>query len=398
MLRLAFAAACFVFASIAYAEDAPLFRGAGGTGVSSEKNLPTTWSDKENVRWKAPLPGKGLSCPIIVGDRVFVTACTTVHQNRLHVLCFDAKSGKQLWERQFWATGGTQCHPKTNMAAPTPVSDGKRVIALFATADIFCLDLEGNLEWVRSLVGDYPTIGNNVGMAASPTVHGETLIVQMENVGESFAVGIDTVNGKNRWRHDRPRIINWATPIVVRSGKVAAVVLQTPSELTAHDVVTGKQLWSFTQTRPSTIPSATAGDGMLFVPGDKLAALKLRGDEDPEPLWMSNKLPSGYSSPTYYQGRVYAVSGRGVVNAADAKTGKIEWTHRIDANISSSPLIADGRMYITAEDGQTTVLELGNEAKVLAVNPLGETILACPVAAQGAIFLRSDKHLWCIAK
>lgn len=390
--------AAFAAASAVRAEDSPQFRGRGGLGVSGEKGLPTTWSEKDNIRWKADLPGRGLSCPIVVGERVFATACTTVHQNRLHVLCFDAKTGAKKWERQFWATGGTQCHPKSNMAAPTPVSDGKRVLALFATADLVCLDLDGNLEWARSLVGDYPTIGNNVGMAASPALADDTLIVHMENVGESFATGIDVKTGQNRWRSARPRIINWATPLVVRTGDSAVVLLQSPSELAAHDAATGRKLWSFTQTRPATMPSSTAGDGMLFVPGDKLVGLKLRGDKAPEVLWTSTKLPSGYSTPTYDRGRIYTVSNRGVVNCAEAATGKVLWTHRIDANIAASPLLADGKLYVVAEDGVTTVLELGDEAKVLAANPLGETLLACPVASGGAIFLRSDKHLWCVGK
>ena len=144
--------------------DWPEFRGPGGQGWSEEKSLPTRWSKTENLRWSAELPGRGLSSPIIVGDRVFLTACTGFQQTRLHVLCFEAATGKLLWERKLWATGGTSCHPKTNMAAPTPVTDGRHVYALFATGDLACYDRDGNLVWYRSLVGDYPTVGNNVGM------------------------------------------------------------------------------------------------------------------------------------------------------------------------------------------------------------------------------------------
>src|SRR6266700_7144124 len=113
-----------LFTAAVAAEDVPQFRGANGSGVSQEKNVPLQWSAKENIRWKATLPGRGLSNPVIAAGRVYVTACTGFEQKRLHVLCFDAKSGKQMWERQFWATGTTLCHPKTNMAATTPVTDG----------------------------------------------------------------------------------------------------------------------------------------------------------------------------------------------------------------------------------------------------------------------------------
>src|SRR5688572_5045426 len=122
------------------AEDVPQFRGIGGTGVSSEKDLPLTWNDKDNIRWKAALVGKGLSAPVIARGRVYVTASSSYEEKRLHVLCFDVKDGKKLWERQLTATGTTLCHPKTNMAAPTPMTDGERVYAMFATCDLACLD------------------------------------------------------------------------------------------------------------------------------------------------------------------------------------------------------------------------------------------------------------------
>src|SRR5947209_7828499 len=127
------------------AADWAQFRGSDNSGVSPEVGIPVKWSAQEGLRWKTPLPGRGLSNPVIAAGRVFVTASSRVHQDRLHVLCFDASDGKRLWERQFWATGTTQSHPKTNMAAPTPVTDGRFVYALFATADLFCLDRDGNL-------------------------------------------------------------------------------------------------------------------------------------------------------------------------------------------------------------------------------------------------------------
>src|SRR5687767_8539407 len=136
--------ALVVAAAGTLAAEAPQFRGPGGSGVSQEKNLPVEWSEQNNIRWKADLPGRGLSNPVIADGRVYVTACSGFEQKRLHVLCFDLKTGKQLWDRQFWATGSTLCNGMTNMAAPTPVTDGNRVYALFATADLVCLDREGD--------------------------------------------------------------------------------------------------------------------------------------------------------------------------------------------------------------------------------------------------------------
>ncbi len=381
-----------------HGEDVPQFRGSGGSGVSNEKNLPIQWSEQDNIRWKATLPGRGLSNPVIAGGRVYVTANTGVEQKRLHVLCLDLKTGKQLWERQFWATGTTLCHPKTNMAAPTPVTDGQRVYALFATGDLVCLDKDGDLVWYRSLVGDYPTIGNNVGMAASPTLWKDTLIVPMENVGESFVAGIDVNTGANRWRVDRPRGINWTTPVVIANNGKAEVLLQTPQLFSAHDPATGKLLWKWAGDCGGA-PSPVSGDGILFIAGGKFTALRTgAAKSEPQVLWQNNKLATGYTSPVYYQGLVYTVSGRGIINCAEPATGKILWTERAEGEFSASPLAADGKIYITSEAGTTTVLQAGGEAKVLSTNPLPETILASPVAADGAIFLRSDKHLYCIGK
>src|SRR5262249_34067807 len=146
--------------------------------------------------WKAALPGRGLSNPVITGGKVIVTACSGFKQRRLHVLCFDEKTGAKLWERQFTATGNTQCHPVTSMAAPSPVTDGKAVYALFATGDLAALDLDGVLLWYRSLVSDYPDITNQVGMASSPIVHKDVVLLPLDNAGESFAAGLDAKSGK----------------------------------------------------------------------------------------------------------------------------------------------------------------------------------------------------------
>ncbi len=400
MKRFSISIGC-LFASFALADDVPQFRGAGGLGTSGEKNLPITWSKTENVRWKAALPGRGLSNPVIAGGRAFVTASSGSQQDRLHVLCFEAKDGKQLWERQFWATGGTLCHPKTNMAAPTPITDGKNVYALFATTDLVCLDRDGNLVWARSLVNDYPTVGNNVGMAASPVLVGNSVIVHMENVGESFAVAIDKATGQNRWRIDRPRVINWNTPFVHNADGQNQLLLMTGKELTAHDIATGKKLWSYNPGKGglSSAPSVIAGEGLLFVPGASLTALRPGSDGvEPEVVWQNPKLNPGWASPVLLNGRIYTITNRGVVSCAEATTGKILWTERLDGEFAASPLAADGRLYFVSEGGATTVMDGGAVPKLLANNELGETILASPVASGGAIFLRSDGHLWCLGK
>jgi outer membrane protein assembly factor BamB len=379
------------------AADWPQFRGPGGSGVSSESGLPIKWSATENLRWKADLPGRGLSNPVIAGGRVYVTASSGHEQGRLHVLSFDAATGKKLWERQFWATGGTSSHPKTCMAAPTPATDGKHVYALFATGDLVCLDGDGNLAWYRSLVGDYPTITNQVGMAASPVLWKDLVFVPMENEGDSFLGALDVVTGKNRWKAAQSRGINWTTPLVVAEGDGALVLFQSGQQLAAYDAATGSQRWSHKSGGLSTIPSPAVGSGMILVPGGDLLALRPASNgATPEVLWKNAKLrPGGFSTPLYYQDRVYSVGGIGL-NCASASDGKLLWQERAKGPFSASPVAGDGKIYLVNEEGTTTVFQAGNEAKLLATNSLNDTILATPAIADGALYLRSDGHLYCI--
>ena len=148
------------------AEDWPQFRGPRGNGISTETNLPATL-EPGNIAWSVDLPGRGLSSPIIIGDRVIVTCSSGPKQERLHVICFNAVDGTRRWERQFWATGRTMSHPKTSVAAPTPASDGERIFAIFSSNDLLCLDLDGNLLWLRGLTRDYPNASNSLGMSSS---------------------------------------------------------------------------------------------------------------------------------------------------------------------------------------------------------------------------------------
>jgi outer membrane protein assembly factor BamB len=381
------------------AADWPQFRGPGGRSVSAEKNLPTTWGADDNLRWKVALPGRGLSAPVVAQGRVYLTACSGPDEDRLHVLCFELATGKKLWERQFWATGTTLCHPKTNMAAPTPVTDGERVYALFATHDLVALDKNGGLLWFRSLTGDYPTVGNNVGMASSPVLHGDTLLVAMENAGESFGLGLDKHTGRNRWKTERPRGINWVTPVVIERGAAAEVVFQSGAEVSGYDVATGKKLWTFAGKGLSTIPSPTFADGLLYVPGQRFQVVRPEAGKEPAAAWESKKLPTGYASPVVHGGRVYTLSYGGVLNCADAVSGKPLWDQRLEGKFAATPLLADGKLYAVNEEGATAVVDVtGEKAKLVRVNTVSETVLASPVAADGAIFLRSDQHLYCFGK
>jgi outer membrane protein assembly factor BamB len=379
------------------AEDWPQFRGPGGTGVGEGK-YPMSFDKPDNLRWKAKLPARGVSSPIIVADKVFITCSSGKRDDRLHVLAFDVKTGKELWHRQFAATGITAAHPKTCMAAPTPVADAKAVYAQFATGDIAALDHEGNLLWYRSLTGDYPTISNVVGMASSPVLYQDRLIVPMDNSGDSFVAALDTKNGKNIWKQSRPRESNWATPTIREiTSQEVEVLFQNIKELAAYDMNTGEKKWA--HNAPSQLLSVNLTDGLLMVPSGGLKMYRPSENNKLEEVWAAPKLQSGYSTPLVYDNHIYVANPAGVLNCADLKTGKTVWDERIRGSkqtFSSSPVAGDGKVYLVSEAGTLSVFKAGGtEAELLATHELEEEALATPALADGALFLRTGTTLYC---
>lgn len=381
---------------VAWCADWPAFRGPGGCATSEETGLPLRWSASDGGRWKAPLPGQGLSGPVVVGDRVYLTACSGYRQTRLHVLCFDAATGRPRWQRQLIATGNTACNPETNMAAATPTADAMGVCALFGSGDLAAFDPDGRPLWYRSLAADYPNVTNQVGMASSPLLAGDVLLVPLDSAGDSFFAGVDRRTGVNRWKVRRQREINWSTPIVVSWQGCLAALVQSPTELTAYEVASGKVLWQYRGTGLSAIKSPTAGDGRVFVAGEKLIALRPEGSGSaPVEEWQSGTPAQGYASPVYHQGHIYYLTPVALV-CLDAASGAERGRQRVDGPFDASPLIAAGRLYVVNNRGRTTVLQLGARPKVLARNDLDDRLQASPAAAQGCLFFRSEKYLYCV--
>jgi outer membrane protein assembly factor BamB len=283
------------------------------------------------------------------------------------------------------------------MAAPTPVTDGKAVYALFATGDLAALSRDGTLLWYRSLVGDYPTIANQVGMAASAVLAGDILVLPMENDGDSFVAGLDKRTGKNLWKVKRKRGINWVTPLVLTSGGKPAVLYQTSQEATAYEVASGKKLWSLEQKGLDTIPSPTQGQGLIFLTGGQMRGVRPPVNGKPaEVVWQTPGVLGGFASPLFYNGRLYGCTNV-AITCVDAANGKLLWRKRADGPFDGSPIVADGKLYAVNRKGRTTVFDVsGAEAKLLARNDLDDTIHATPAVANGCLYLRSDKFLYCI--
>jgi len=372
------------------------FRGTDSSGLASD-TLPQEFGPNKNVAWKAELPGRGLSSPIVVGDRIFVTASSGPRGDRLHVLAFDAKTGRQLWQRTLWGTGPTACHPKTCMAAPTPASDGKHVVALFATNDVICLDLDGNVRWVRALYEENSGATDGRGLASSPLIVGGTVVVHIETQNTSFAAGIDLKSGANRWRLERPREYCWSSPVALPGATPAEalVLLQGSTRLSACDPATGDEVWYLERENDAIASSVVAGK-VLYMPSPKgLAALELQPNlAPPKVLWEEQKLGPTTASPVVLGGRVYCLRGP-ILVSGDAKTGEVGGQLRLTGPFSASPIAAGGLLYCVNETGQVHVVKPGEkEATLVATNALGETILGTPAVANGAMYLRSDRHLW----
>jgi outer membrane protein assembly factor BamB len=383
------------------AADWTHFRGSDSTGVGSGEAVPLPFGPKQHLAWRADLPGRGLSSPVLVGNRAFLTASSGQKQNRLHVLAYDAKTGRRLWQRTVWATGPTNSHPKTCMAAPTPASNGKYLVALFATNDLICMDLDGNLKWIRSLHDENPGATDGRGLASSPLIIGSTVIVYCENQNTSFAAGIDLVTGKNRWRQDRPHEPNWTSPIAIpgKSPDHRLALLQGYNKLSACEPLTGKEVWTI-QRKWHPIASSVMAGTMLLVPGEeKLCAYELQtGAAPPKLLWEQARLNPATASPVVSDGKIYVLRGS-ILVVGELKTGDVLSQLRLKGNFSASLVAAGGLLFCVNEDGIVHVVRPGNNDPVIVDRcPFAETILCTPAATNGALYLRSDRHFWKIGK
>ncbi|MSR51732.1 MAG: hypothetical protein EXS09_00390 [Gemmataceae bacterium] len=391
-----------VLGSFVTAGDWPQFRGPGASGIGEEKGLPKSWGATENVKWKTDLPGRSAASPVVFGKKVFVTSATGAKLDRLHVLCLDADTGKILWQRQLTATGNTGCHPKSSMAAPTPCVNADGVYCLFATADLVAYDLDGNLKWYRSLAGDYPAISNQVGMASSPILWKDSLIVPMDTIGDSFLAAIDTKYGQNIWKVDRPKSINWVTPTLRTTGDKAEVVFSSTKDALAYNALDGKKAWTMANMGSGTPTASVVGDQVILPFGGGVVCLKPEGNEMKE-VWKAPKLASGYTSPVAYKDHVYGISRAGTVTCVNLKTGKEAWGEAArvgkgKGQFWASPIANDGFVYTFDDAGICTVIETGKPEGVIAsVNDLKAEILGTPAIANGALYIQTATGIFCIA-
>lgn len=401
MLKNIFLASSAVLASLALLPDSTYaqwsnFRGPESSNVSQAKLL-TSMNDSEAIAWSVDLPGRGVSGPIVVDQKVFVTCSTTEKQNELHMFCFDALNGTQLWHRNFWALGRCGSDPTSANAAPTPVSDGTHVIALFSSNDLVCFDLEGNLKWLRALTGDYPNAANDIGMASSPVIYQGTVIVQVENQGDSFVAAIDIKTGKNVWKSARPRKDSWSSPLLVPSSddRPAQLIVLSAGQLASLDPENGKLNWTIEgPTYPIPSPVFDASSETLFASINGLSAFRLPNADEPETIWSQQRLSPSNISLALMGDKLYTLNRGSVAVCAKIEDGEEVWKARIGGNHYASPLLTPTHGYYFAQDGTARVVDHTLvEPEVTSEFKFESPILGSPAADETGLYVRLQNRL-----
>ena len=398
---------------VGYAENWPQWRGPSLNGVSGEQNLPVRWSTSENVAWKLAMPSKTGATPIIWGNRIFLNVADG---GNLYLWCVDKAKGEPLWKKPI--AGGNYQINKQNMSSPSPVTDGTAVFAMTGVGVLKAFDFAGNELWVRDIQQDYGKFGLNWGYASSPLLYGDSLYVEvlhgMKTKDPSYLLRIDTKSGKTVWRVERHTDAirespdSYTTPALLKYGDRVEIVISGADCVTGHDPATGKELWRATGLNPDhhsdyrTIASTVVFGDLFFVPTRVRPLLAFRaggrGDiSESHRLWSFNNgpdVPTPVTDGKYF----YTVNDRGIMWCLDARTGQEIWgSQRLrPAVYSSSPVLADGKLYVSNEDGLTTVVKAGAKFEVLAENDLAGYTLSSPAISDGHIFLRTAQFLYAI--
>jgi outer membrane protein assembly factor BamB len=397
------------------AENWPQWRGPRLDGTSQEKNLPLKWTAQENVAWKLALPDRSGSTPIVWGDRVFLNVA---EGDDLQLWAVDRKDGSVRWKKPLGK--GNVMMRKHNMSSPSPVTDGQRVWVLTGTGVLKSFDFEGEEKWARDLQKDYGPFGLNWGYASSPLLHEDALFVQvlhgMKTDAPSYLLRIDKKTGQTAWRVERPTDAvsespdSYTTPALVRRGKDVEIVVTGGDCVTGHDPATGKELWRAGGMNPEKNPyyrvvASPVVLGEVVVAPSRvrpLLAVRTGGKGDVTQTHRVFSYDNGPDVPTPVSDgtHLYIVNDKGIVYVLDARTGKeVYGQQRLKpGTYSASPVLAEGRIYATSEDGHTSVFKAGPTFELLAENTLDDYTLSSPAISEGQIFIRTAKALHAIGK
>jgi outer membrane protein assembly factor BamB len=419
------------------------WRGPNGNGsAAADCQPPLKWSATENIKWKTEIPGRGHSTPILWGEQLFLLTAVPKggaapaeeaapaprgegergqgggrggrggrgggapqSEYTFAVLCVDANTGKIKWQTEVNEQKPHEGHHQTNtFASCSAVTDGQHVFASFGSFGIACLTLDGKLVWKKDL-GDMRT-RNSFGEGASPALWGDTLVVPWDHEGDSALYALDAKSGEVKWKVDREEPTIWATPLITEFKGRVQVIASGSNRVRSYDLKDGKLIWECQALGPNPIPTPMRlGDTVICASGYRsyhLAAIPLDGEGDvtERVVWKRNDSAPYVSTPVMYEETLYVTKSQDpLLTIVNAKTGEtLMEPQRLPSlnNLYASPLAANGRIYFSSRNGTTVVLKHGNEAEVLATNELGEGLDASPIAVGKRLFLRGEKHLFCV--
>jgi len=419
------------------ASDWPNWRGPLHTGVAPQADPPLRWSEEQNIRFKVPVPGKGLASPIVWGDTVFLLSAAPASDaayaesmreaeskqerqewpptvrpvgQRFLVLAYSREDGRLLWQRTAAELTPHESHYiDSSWASSSPVTDGRILVAHFGSNGTFAYDLEGKLLWQTDL-GDMQT-RNGFGEGSSPAIHGDRVIINWDHEGDSFLVALDAKTGKVVWKTPRPdEVTSWATPLVVEQGGRTQIVIPATGRSRGYDLDTGKEIWSLGGMTVNAIPSPVARGNVVYLTsgyrGSMLQAVDLSRaagalEDSPAVVWSHDRDTPYVPSPLLYGDSIYFMKQfKNILSRLDVMTGKPAYDPvRVEAlhNVYASPVGAADRVYLFDRDGHAAVIRHGGEYEVLAENHLDEGVDASPAIVDDAIYLRAQHHLYAIA-
>lgn len=374
----------------------PGFRGPEGIGIAYHTDVPIEWNGPsgQNIIWKTPIPHPGYNSPIVWGNRIFLSGADRGTQV---VYCIDADSGEILWQAELNdIPGSPEQRPRvtedTGYAAPTMTTDGQRIFVLFATADIACLDFEGNRIWVKNL----ETPDNHYGLASSLITHQNLLLVQFDQNAGGRLLALRTQSGDLVYDQPRDVEISWASPILVNTGDREELILNSNPLVMSHDPQTGQELWRVKCMQGEIAPSPAYADGMVYVVNEyaRLAAIQL--GETPEVAWEYIDDLSEVASPLAANDLVIMAASFGAVTCLDGKTGERYWLHDFDEGFYSSPILVGDNVYLMDMSGVLYVFKAAKEFQLISRNELGENAMSIPAFMHDRIYIRGEKNLFCI--
>jgi outer membrane protein assembly factor BamB len=397
-----------VVAGTSQAADWPQFRGPTGDGVSKATGVPIEWNATDNVAWKQPIPGGGWSSPVLSDGKLYLTTAVSEGKDpvSLRALCLDAANGRIVWDTEVFqpeASLASQKHSKNGYASPTPIIDGDRLYAHFGHMGTAALDPAGNVVWRQTSLSYEPRHGNG----GSPQLVGDLLVFNCDDMEKPFIASLDRASGDVRWKTERNstalKKFSFSTPIAIDVSGKQQIVSQCSGFVGAYDAKDGREIWRVRYGEGySVVPRPVFAHGLVLVASGfdraTLYAIDPKGAKgdvtDTHVVWTHEKGAPLTPSVVVAGDELYFVSDNGVASCLDARTGKVHWTERLGGNFSASPIFAAGRIYFQSEAGVTTVIKAAKTFESLATNDVGERTFASPVPTDGALFLRSEAHLW----